>query len=76
MQNFASARRHRKQSKAGGSVKRSLAMVCPFGIAKVFGLDVATHRRPVEKDPKNPPQTRHIRPARQTLIRTDAKMLS
>jgi len=26
----------------GGIVKRSLAMVCPFAIAKAFGLDAAT----------------------------------
>jgi hypothetical protein len=26
----------------GGSVKRSLAMVCPSAIAKAFGLDAAT----------------------------------
>jgi len=30
----------------GGIVKRSLAMVCPFAIAKAFGLDAAT--RPPE----------------------------
>ncbi len=30
---------------SGGSVKRSLAMVCPFAIAKAFGLDAATRLR-------------------------------